>query len=288
MNFAFSTAMAVLCMDMSVTVFPTVEIYAAAPVNAQTELVLAAAGDIRGDAKAVDFIEADTSDSGAVTKITVKPVAEMRVAQAPDGAAAEPAIDAAPSTLTDPEPLVFEGETDEALVDRLTAYLEDLDTLNGDFRQVAPSGAISTGRFFLRRPGLLRFEYDAPSPLLIVANGGLVYVRDEALETTDSYPVGKTPLKFLLKKKVELGDAKIVAVDRGIDTFAVTFASDADETEGELTIIASAPEISLTRWIVRDLQNGITEVTLSNVETGKRLANRLFRAPEAGGDFLKN
>ena len=186
------------------------------------------------------------------------------------------------------EPLVFEDESDEAVAERLISYLEGLDTLQGDFTQIAPSGAISTGRFFLRRPGFLRFEYEPPTPLLIVANGGLVYVRDEALETTDSYPVGKTPLKFLLRRRIDRDDANIVSVDRGIDTIAVTLSSTEEETEGELTIIARAPEMSLTRWIVRDLQNGITVVTLDNVEEGVRLANRLFQVPESGGQFLKN
>ena len=185
-------------------------------------------------------------------------------------------------------PLVFEGESDEQAVARLEAYLESVDTLNGEFTQVSPSGAISTGRFYIRRPGLLRFEYDPPTPLLIVANGGMVYVRDEALETTDSYPLGRTPLKFLLRKKVDLEDARVVGVDRGVDTLAVTFASDEDETEGELTVIVTAPEMQLVRWIVRDIQNGITVVTLDNVKSGERLANRLFRTPDAGGAFLKN
>ena len=185
-------------------------------------------------------------------------------------------------------PLAFEGESDEAVAERLFTYLEELTTLSGEFTQIAPSGAISSGKFYLRRPGLLRFEYEPPTPLLIVANSGMVYVRDEALETTDSYPVGRTPLKFLLSKKVELDDLAVVAVDRGVDSVAVTLASTEDETEGELSIIVSAPEMTLVRWIVRDLQNGATVVTLSNVKAGERIANRLFRTPDAGGQFLKN
>lgn len=185
-------------------------------------------------------------------------------------------------------PLVFEGESDEEVTQRVVDYLADIDTLQGDFSQIAPSGAVSTGRFYLRRPGLLRFEYDPPTPLLIVANGGIVYVEDQALETTDSYPVGKTPLKFLLRDKVDLGKAEVVSVDRGVDTLAVTLSSKEEETEGELSIIVSAPEMVLERWIVRDIQGGITIVTLDNVKAGERLANRLFRAPDAGGTFLKN
>lgn len=199
----------------------------------------------------------------------------------------EPEADDTNAERLPPEdPLIFGNETDEAVAEKLISYIEDLDTLNGDFTQIAPSGAISSGKFYLRRPGFLRFEYDPPTPLLIVANSGLVYVRDEDLETTDSYPVGKTPLKFLLSKKIDRDDAQIVSVDRGVDNIAVTFASDDEETEGELTLIASAPEFELRRWIVRDAQGGLTVVSLDNVKTGERLANNLFRVPETGGRFL--
>ena len=210
-------------------------------------------------------------------------------ATAPKGEAAQPVVVTQASADDDAAfdaPLVFEDESDEIVATKLIEYLEGIDTLNGDFTQIAPSGAISVGKFFLRRPGFLRFEYEPPTPLLLVANGGMVYVRDEALETTDSYPVGKTPLKFLLSKKINRDDAKVIQVDRGIDTVAVTFASSDEETEGELTLIATAPDFALRRWIVRDLQGGATIVTLENVKSGERLANSLFAAPDAGGRFL--
>lgn len=219
--------------------------------------------------------------------------ATAAVAQESAAIAEEAGIDSADpvaeETALDEEfndPLVFEGESDEAVADKLIAYIESIDTFTGDFTQIAPSGAISDGKFYLRRPGFLRFEYQPPTPLLIVANGGMVYVRDDALETTDSYPVGRTPLKFLLAKKIDRNDAKLVHVDRGVDNVAVTFTSSDEETEGELTLIASAPDFTLRRWIVRDLQGGMTIVTLDNVKSGERLANSLFAAPEAGGRFI--
>ncbi len=227
-------------------------------------------------------------------------VALQEEAAAPADLAAPPAEDVAPVATTAPEgeyipageaydgPLAFEDLSDEAVVDKLVDYVEGLDTLTGDFSQISPSGTVSTGKFYLRRPGFLRFEYEPPTPLLIVANGGMVYVRDEALETTDSYPVGKTPLKFLLSKKIDFDDAKVIGVDRGIDNAAVTFASEKEETEGEITLIVKAPEMTLARWIVRDIEQGITVVTLTNVKEGERLANRLFEIPDAGGGFLKN
>jgi len=221
----------------------------------------------------------------ADTQLTTPPADEI------DRVILAPATEPAPTIAAEEEysgPLAFDGESDAAVAQRFVDYLEQTTTLIGDFTQIAPSGAISTGRIYLRRPGFLRFEYDPPDPLLIVANGGLVYVYDDALETTDSYPLRKTPLKFLLSKKLNFDETSVVGVDRGVNNVAITLASKKDDTEGELTIIVKAPEMTLIRWIVRDLQGGITVVTLDNVVAGERLANRLFRPPDAGGAFLKN
>ncbi|MEZ5927041.1 MAG: outer membrane lipoprotein carrier protein LolA [Parvularculaceae bacterium] len=256
MNIAMLTLAAITCADAGLSLggMTAIEVAAAAPVAAMVEAAPAAVD------KPVILAAATPAESGATV--------------------------AAPESI--PEDLVFANESDETVADKVLAYLDGIDTLQGDFTQVAPSGAISTGKFYLRRPGLLRFEYDEPSPMLIVATGGTVFVRDEALETTDSYPVGKTPLKFLLRKKVELDDARVAAVDRGADSAAVTFVSDEEDNEGELSVIVRAPDMQLEQWIVRDPQNGVTIVTLDNVVAGASIPNRLFAAPKAESPFLKN
>lgn len=231
--------------------------------------------------------------AGAASSLAASPApVVVAAAVAPEKTKAAVAASAPAPAVSEPEEdasgLAFADLSDDALVEKVRASIESISTLTADFTQVAPSGATSTGRFYLRRPGLLRFEYDRPSPLLIVATGGAVFVRDEALDTTDSYPVGRTPLKYLLKKRVEIDDAKIVSVDRGVGSVAVTFAPTKDETEGELSIIMTAPELALKEWIVRDPQNGVTFVTLANLEQGADIPNRLFAAPKTGSAFLKD
>ncbi|MEO0399060.1 MAG: outer-membrane lipoprotein carrier protein LolA [Pseudomonadota bacterium] len=189
---------------------------------------------------------------------------------------------------------VFESETDDAVVEKIIDHLQVLNTLKADFRQAAPSGAITQGKFWLRRPRQLRMQYGTATdanddaPLLIVASQGFVYVRDNALETTDSYPVNQTPLRFLLSKKVSLEELEVISVYRGEDSVSVTFADPEGDAEGDLTAVFDAPELALKQWIVRDPQQGLTVVTLSNREPGAKLANRLFRTPEAGGQFINN
>ncbi|MEK7266237.1 MAG: outer-membrane lipoprotein carrier protein LolA [Pseudomonadota bacterium] len=186
------------------------------------------------------------------------------------------------------QPVVFSDLSDEAVAARVLSQIESLTTLSGDFVQTAPSGAVVTGKVYLRRPGQIRFDYDDPSPITIVATGGMVYVENSELETADSYPLKKTPLRFLLSKKIDIGDATLKSVDRSADAVAVTYASTGDETEGELTLVMSAPDLSIEQWAVRDPQGGVTIVALQGVSTGGTLENRLFRAPDAGGAFIND
>ncbi|MEO1150981.1 MAG: outer membrane lipoprotein carrier protein LolA [Pseudomonadota bacterium] len=187
-----------------------------------------------------------------------------------------------------PVKLAFADKSDEELVAMGRAWLESVETLSGRFIQQAPSGTVSSGTFKIRRPGLLRFDYEPPSKLLIVANGGTVFVRDEALKTTDSYPVGRTPLKFLLRRKIDFEAAKILGVERGPDAYAIALAATDEETDGELSLVFSAVDNALMRWVVKDVRNGLTVVDLFDVEKDKRLNNSLFRIPETESPFLKN
>lgn len=181
---------------------------------------------------------------------------------------------------------VFAGLSDQAVADEVLRYLQGISTLKGDFVQTAPSGAVATGDFHLRRPGQIRFDYDAPSPVTIVATQGMVYVENADLETTDSYPLKKTPLRFLLDKKIDIGDAVLKSVDRDQRSVAVTYASTDEETEGEITLILAAPALAIEQWAVRDAQGGVTVVSLQGVTAGASIDNRLFRAPDAGGAFI--
>ena len=201
----------------------------------------------------------------------------------------DPAADA-PIATPSVEERVFADDSDEELAQRLFAYLDDLTTVEADFVQSSPSGQVTEGKFWLRRPRQLRMEY-APlddSPLVIVASQGNVYVQDKALETTDLYPVKRTPLRFLLNKSVEEQDLDIVALERGPSSVAMTVRDPDSEAEGDLTLVFDAPTLSLRQWLVRDPRRGLTIVSLENIERDGKLRNSLFRTPEAGGAFINN
>src|SRR5690348_18339793 len=93
---------------------------------------------------------------------------------------------------------------DRADLARIETYLDSLRTLKARFLQVAPNGAIARGTAWLERPGRMRFQYDPPSPLLLVAGHGLVVFHDVQLNQTSNIPLTQTPLGILLADHVRL------------------------------------------------------------------------------------
>src|SRR5262245_42220846 len=80
------------------------------------------------------------------------------------------------------------GEFDKnqrAMIERANNYLSGISTLVGNFVQVGPDGSRTEGRFYLQKPGRVRFEYDPPSPMELIADGSQVAVRDRKLATQD-------------------------------------------------------------------------------------------------------
>jgi outer membrane lipoprotein-sorting protein len=181
---------------------------------------------------------------------------------------------------------------DSADIGRIEAYLNAMRTLKARFLQVAPDGAVTTGTAWLERPGRMRFEYDKPSPFLLVAGYGLVVFHDSALKQTSNFPLGSTPLSILLRENVSLsGDVTVVGMVHQPGQVQVTLQRTATPADGTLTLIFADNPLALRQWTVVDAQRRETHVTLYDVELGGKFDPTLFRyidprllGPDTGPD----
>ena len=166
---------------------------------------------------------------------------------------------------------------DRADLARIEAYLDSLRTLKAHFLQVAPNGAISQGTAWLDRPGRMRFQYDPPSPLLLVAGHGLVVFHDRLLNQTTNIPIGQTPLGILLADNVRLsGGVTVTAMQHLPGQIQVSLVRTASPGDGTLTLVFADSPLTLRQWTVLDAQRQETRVTLYNVETGGHFDPKLF------------
>src|SRR3546814_14430872 len=81
---------------------------------------------------------------------------------------------------------------DVAAVARVERYLHDIQTLQGRFVQGSSNGAYAEGDIYLDRPGHLRFDYDPPSPVLIIAHGLSLLYSDAALKEATFLPLWRS------------------------------------------------------------------------------------------------
>jgi outer membrane lipoprotein-sorting protein len=257
-----------------------VRVAAATPVTSQAAPTLS-------DAPAPQAIaspdEPATEETAPVVTASAAPVVvDAAPAAAPSPAPAAPAAAVAPAPAPAPEPIVVAAAapaTDAEIVAAANAYFNGIEALSGRFSQVGSDGRSYSGVLYVDRPGKLRFQYDAPATIDVVADGRSVVVRDRRLGTQDMYPISQTPLKFLLGDRIRLGqDVEVIGVERAGDEIDVILR--------DRSTFAGASDIRLTfdsglerlkEWRIVDAQGFETRVSLSGLERHARLDPGLFQ-----------
>ncbi|HZW47076.1 MAG TPA: outer-membrane lipoprotein carrier protein LolA [Microvirga sp.] len=205
--------------------------------------------------------------------------APVKVAEPPKPARSTPA-QAAPT----PTPVVAQAApvtpvsppnptSPAAALQRVNAYFNSMDQMSAYFVQKNPNGQQVEGTLSVQRPGKLHFAYAPPSTLEIVSDGRNVAIRDKKLGTNDVYPVGQTPLKFLVQENVDLArDTKVRDVQIGRDGM-ITVSFDDSATLGgtsKITLRFDSRANALKQWTVVDSQGYETTVVLSGLNVVQR------------------
>ena len=165
---------------------------------------------------------------------------------------------------------------DRALVERAAAYLDGLTEARGRFVQTDARGQTSEGELYLNRPGKVRFEYQQPQSLLVVADGFTVMVLDRRLKTFNRYPLGSTPLGLFLQKHVRLDKVDITGVERFPGGFSITASGGGKTMRGQITLSFADQPVALRQWSIVDAQGGRTTVRISDLTPAHGLDRGLF------------
>ncbi|WP_375413553.1 outer membrane lipoprotein carrier protein LolA [uncultured Bradyrhizobium sp.] len=162
---------------------------------------------------------------------------------------------------------------------KVSTYLSSLSTLVGNFVQVGPDGTRTKGDFYIQKPGKVRFEYDAPTPIAMIADGSSLAVRDRKLATQDIYPLSQTPLRYLLSDRIDLlKDTNVVNITADDQFISVTIEEkSAVIGTSRLMLMLGAKDNQLKQWTVTDPQGYDTTVAVYNLDTSKKPDPGLFK-----------
>jgi outer membrane lipoprotein-sorting protein len=163
-------------------------------------------------------------------------------------------------------------------VPEVEAYFNSIRTLKARFIQTNPNGSIVQGTLYLRRPGRMRFEYDAPSQLKIVADGYQVTMWDNATRDFGQWPIGWTAASFLVKEPLVLsGDLQVEKIDRVNGNVEVTMSQAKKPQEGKVIARLAENPLRLAGWTIIDNRGNRVTVALADLQTGMQLADSLFK-----------
>jgi outer membrane lipoprotein-sorting protein len=177
---------------------------------------------------------------------------------------------------------------DRADIARVEAYLGSLHSLKARFLQLDAVGRTSEGTAWISRPGRMRFQYDPPSPFLLVANHGEVIFQDKQLKQVSRLPLSSTPLGILLASNVHLsGKVTVTGIIRQPGQLQVSMIRTGSPGDGTLTLIFADNPLALRQWSVVDAQQNETRVSLFDVERGGSFDPKLFEFIDPGPGYGK-
>jgi len=180
-------------------------------------------------------------------------------------------------TLADefqPAPLTAEEKT---WVKKIETYLNGLKSVKARFAQASSTGAVAEGNVFLKKPGRMRFEYDPPIPVLMIADGWWLGYYDLELEQVSHTLLSSTPADFLVDEKISFDKDIIITGFAHQGRFiSLTLIATGEGEEGKMTISFKTDPLKLHQWSVTDAQGVVTDVTLVNPKFNLPLAKDLF------------
>ena len=164
------------------------------------------------------------------------------------------------------------------VLDRISLYLSTIQTLVGNFVQIAPDGSRTEGTFYIQKPGKVRFEYNPPSPTEVIADGSSVAVRNRDLNTQDLWPLSQTPLRYLLAGHIDLmHDTDVVSVSSD-DKYVTAVVEEKQTMVGtsRLMMMFDVKDLTLKQWTVTDPQGLQTTVAVFNLDAKEKPNPNLF------------
>jgi len=175
------------------------------------------------------------------------------------------------------------------LIQKVSTYFNQMSSLKDDLVQTTVGGNRLRGKFYVKRPGRFRFDFDRPSRLVIVSDGQHVAIQDHDLKTDDRWALDQTPFGVLLREDVDLlRDARFYEVEDADDAIIISFEDKRQQAPGALKMfLAKKPTLELKKWITKDLQGLDTTIELSGIVRTDNFPPDFFKAAPVALERLR-
>jgi len=171
------------------------------------------------------------------------------------------------------------AQAQSSIAQRIADHFASVKTMSGEFVQFGPRGEQTGGKFYISRPGKIRFNYEAPSPMRVIADGKSVVIGNQKMKTWDIYPLSKTPLKLLLSDNIDLTGKMVRDVKEEADLITIVLGDRSVFGDATITLMFDPKTYDLRQWTITDAQKKDTSVMIFNVKNGVPMDDKVFQIP---------
>lgn len=169
------------------------------------------------------------------------------------------------------------GQAAADTAQRIADHFSRVRTMTGDFVQFGPRGEQTGGKFYIERPGKLRFDYEGSSGFRVISDGTSVVVWNKKMNTADVYPLSQTPLKLLLDRRIDLSGDKVQSVEEDEELATIRLADRRAFGSSTITMMFDTESYALRQWTITDAQGRDTTVMIYNVQQGVTFDPSVFK-----------
>ena len=179
-------------------------------------------------------------------------------------------------------------EQQKQVIVQINEYMNKLTDLSGRFLQVNPDDGKQKGKFFIKRPGRIRFDYSPPSLQVIISDGKYLSIEDRDIDTVDRFPLENTPFRILLAEDVNIiRDALIKSVVETDEEIVVTMIDRKGSAIGQIELFFNKdPAFDLREWKVTDSSGQVTQIILSHLDYEKKIDENIFQLDKGTNNFF--
>ncbi len=171
------------------------------------------------------------------------------------------------------------AKADNADLQKIENYLNNLKSIKSDFVQMSSNGATAEGKIYIEKPSKIRMEYTAPEELLIVGNGDYIIYNDLELDQITNIDYDDIPATVILSNKIKIDGSNLRVADfyKDAGQTSITVEMPKNPAVKPITLVFDNSPFRLKQWKVIDQQNIEVTVSLFNEEIDKDLPAELFK-----------
>jgi outer membrane lipoprotein-sorting protein len=170
-----------------------------------------------------------------------------------------------------------------ATAQKIADHFASIRSMSGEFVQFDARGRQTGGKFYIQRPGKIRFNYDGSAGFKVISDGDSVVLENPKMKTMDLYPLSKTPLKLLLDDRIDLSGSKVRSVKEEPDQTVIQLVDKSAFGNSKITMKFDPANYELKEWTITDAQGKDTTIMIFNVKQDVKLDQGLFAI-----DYKKN